>query len=219
MARGFARLRERNQLTMPQAVVDKMRLNLGDLVEFAATNRGTIELLPARIVTMGTAEAKQEEEVAREDIRQGRYSAVKSLDQFQQHVDQVRRGDFPSSGQTAVPETALVESVSVEPTEPVGVRFRPHDALSIGMLSQREREIVRMVAMGHPNKVIADALNVSSWTVSTYLRRLFAKLGVDSRVALVVRLLELGPPRLDHRAPSDSGKSISEPGTRGRTAT
>jgi DNA-binding CsgD family transcriptional regulator len=51
-------------------------------------------------------------------------------------------------------------------------------------LSPREQEIVRMVAKGHPNKVIADVLNISSWTVCTHLRRIFAKLGVGSRAAI-----------------------------------
>jgi DNA-binding CsgD family transcriptional regulator len=59
-------------------------------------------------------------------------------------------------------------------------------------LSPREKEIVRMVAQGHPNKVIAGVLNISSWTVCTHLRRVFAKLGVGSRAAMVARLLELG---------------------------
>jgi DNA-binding CsgD family transcriptional regulator len=59
-------------------------------------------------------------------------------------------------------------------------------------LSPREQEIVRMVAKGHPNKVIADVLNISSWTVCTHLRRIFAKLGVGSRAAMVAQLPELG---------------------------
>jgi DNA-binding CsgD family transcriptional regulator len=59
-------------------------------------------------------------------------------------------------------------------------------------LSPREREIVRMVAKGHPNKIIADVLNISLWTVCTHLRRIFAKLGVGSRAAMVARLLDLG---------------------------
>ncbi len=59
-------------------------------------------------------------------------------------------------------------------------------------LSPREQEIVRMVAKGHPNKVIADVLNISSWTVCTHLRRIFAKLGVGSRAAMVAQLLETG---------------------------
>jgi DNA-binding CsgD family transcriptional regulator len=57
-------------------------------------------------------------------------------------------------------------------------------------LSPREQEIVRMVAQGHPNKVIAAVLNISCWTVCTHLRRIFAKLGVGSRAAMVARLLK-----------------------------
>jgi DNA-binding NarL/FixJ family response regulator len=60
-------------------------------------------------------------------------------------------------------------------------------------LSPREQEIVRMVAKGHPNKVIADVLSISSWTVCTHLRRIFAKLGVASRAAMVARLMEGNP--------------------------
>lgn len=69
-------------------------------------------------------------------------------------------------------------------------------------LSPREQEIVRMVAKGHPNKVIADVLNISSWTVCTHLRRIFAKLGVGSRAAMVAQLLEMGA-IADHRIHSD----------------
>jgi DNA-binding CsgD family transcriptional regulator len=59
-------------------------------------------------------------------------------------------------------------------------------------LSPREREIVRLVALGHSNKIIADVLNISSWTVSTHLRRIFAKLGVCSRAAMVAHFTEMG---------------------------
>ena len=59
-------------------------------------------------------------------------------------------------------------------------------------LSPREHEIVRMVAQGYPNKTIAAVLDISSWTVGTHLRRIFAKLGVGSRAAMVARLLERG---------------------------
>jgi len=67
-------------------------------------------------------------------------------------------------------------------------------------LSPREQEIVRMVAKGHPNKVIADVLNISSWTVCTHLRRIFAKLGVGSRAAMVAQLHELGVLSAEYRA-------------------
>lgn len=56
-------------------------------------------------------------------------------------------------------------------------------------LSPREQEIVRLVAKGHPNKVIANILEISPWTVSTHLRRVFTKLGVNSRAEMVARVL------------------------------
>ncbi len=60
------------------------------------------------------------------------------------------------------------------------------------LLSPREREIVRMVAQGHCNKVIAGVLSISSWTVCTHLRRIFAKMGVGSRAAMIARFMETG---------------------------
>jgi DNA-binding CsgD family transcriptional regulator len=54
-------------------------------------------------------------------------------------------------------------------------------------LSPREQEIARLVAEGHPNKIIAAELDISAWTVGTHLRRIFAKLGVGSRAAMVAR--------------------------------
>ena len=78
-------------------------------------------------------------------------------------------------------------------------------------LSPRELEIVRMVAKGHPNKVIADVLNISSWTVCTHLRRIFAKLGVGSRAAMVAQLLEMGALTADSRVPTNIKSNRAAP--------
>jgi DNA-binding CsgD family transcriptional regulator len=59
-------------------------------------------------------------------------------------------------------------------------------------LSPREKEIVRLVAKGHANKTIAEVLDMSPWTVSTHLRRIFTKLGVSSRAEMVARALQEG---------------------------
>lgn len=56
----------------------------------------------------------------------------------------------------------------------------------------RECEIARMVAKGYPNKTIAAVLEISSWTVGTHLRHMFAKLHVPSRAAMVARMIEAG---------------------------
>jgi len=57
-------------------------------------------------------------------------------------------------------------------------------------LSPRELAIARLIAKGMPNKCIGDILEISPWTVATHLRRIFVKLGVTSRAAMVARLGE-----------------------------
>jgi DNA-binding NarL/FixJ family response regulator len=64
------------------------------------------------------------------------------------------------------------------------------DKLVAVSLSPRESEIARMIAKGYPNKMIASVLDISVWTVSTHLRRIFAKLGVTSRAAMVTTMFE-----------------------------
>ena len=59
-------------------------------------------------------------------------------------------------------------------------------------LSPREQDLVRMIAAGHPNKAIAQTLQISPWTICTHLRRIFGKLGVHSRAAMVAKTFELG---------------------------
>ncbi|HEX6818108.1 MAG TPA: response regulator transcription factor [Ktedonobacterales bacterium] len=52
-------------------------------------------------------------------------------------------------------------------------------------LSEREAEVVRLVALGHTNKEIATRLAISVKTVETYKGRAMEKLGLQSRAALV----------------------------------
>ena len=60
------------------------------------------------------------------------------------------------------------------------------------MLSAREQEIVRLIAKGFPNKAVATALDISLWTVATHLRRVFLKLGVNSRTEMIARVMKDG---------------------------
>jgi DNA-binding NarL/FixJ family response regulator len=53
------------------------------------------------------------------------------------------------------------------------------------LLTARELQIATLVAQGLQNKQVAKKLHISEWTVSTHLRRIFAKLHVDSRAAMV----------------------------------
>lgn len=55
-------------------------------------------------------------------------------------------------------------------------------------LSPRELEIARLIASGMSNKSIGAVLDISTWTVAAHIRRIFAKLGVVTRAAMVARL-------------------------------
>ena len=52
-------------------------------------------------------------------------------------------------------------------------------------LSPREMEIARLLTRGCTNKAIAAELGISVYTVSSHLRRLFAKLDVVTRAGAV----------------------------------
>jgi DNA-binding CsgD family transcriptional regulator len=54
-------------------------------------------------------------------------------------------------------------------------------------LSPRELQIARLVAEGATNRAIASSLDISLWTVSTHMRRIFAKVGVCSRAEMVAQ--------------------------------
>lgn len=69
------------------------------------------------------------------------------------------------------------------------VRCQPRSNEQIN-LSPREQAIAKLVAQGLPNKSIGNQLNISPWTVATHLRRIFFKLGVTSRTAMITQLLE-----------------------------
>jgi DNA-binding CsgD family transcriptional regulator len=59
-------------------------------------------------------------------------------------------------------------------------------------LSPREQDIVTLVVDGKQNKEIARTLQISTHTVDTHLRRVFLRLGVKTRAAMVAKLMELG---------------------------
>ena len=71
--------------------------------------------------------------------------------------------------------------------EPIPVRLV--DAKGATLLSNREQDVVRWVAEGLTNREIANRLDLSEHTVKNYLFRIFDKLGVSSRIELILYAL------------------------------
>ena len=59
-------------------------------------------------------------------------------------------------------------------------------------LSEREQEVLKMVALGHTSAEIAEQLSLSTKTVETYRARGMEKLGLRTRAALVKFALQEG---------------------------
>lgn len=59
-------------------------------------------------------------------------------------------------------------------------------------LSDREQEVLKMVALGHTSAEVAEQLNLSAKTVETYRARGMEKLGLRTRAALVKFTLQEG---------------------------
>jgi DNA-binding CsgD family transcriptional regulator len=54
------------------------------------------------------------------------------------------------------------------------------------LLTRREEEVVRLVADGMKNGEIAKNLDLAEHSIRNYLYRIFDKLGVSSRVELIL---------------------------------
>lgn len=65
------------------------------------------------------------------------------------------------------------------------------DATGVSILSKREQDVVRCVAEGLSNREIAGRLGLTEHTVKNYLFRIFDKLGVSSRVEVVLYAFSL----------------------------
>jgi DNA-binding NarL/FixJ family response regulator len=92
-------------------------------------------------------------------------------------IESVQAGQIWASSQEL---HYLVEELGT--TKPVNIV----DAKGRALLSVREAQVVRLVAEGLSNREISKQLSLSEHTVKNYLFRIFEKLGVATRVELVL---------------------------------
>ena len=60
------------------------------------------------------------------------------------------------------------------------------EAAKIAALTERERDVIGLICEGLPNKQIGQRLHISETTVRHHLTSIFDKLGVESRLELVI---------------------------------
>jgi len=71
-------------------------------------------------------------------------------------------------------------------------QFIGHPAESGPLLSEREIEVVRLLAHGHTNRIIASTLHLAEATIKTHLVRIYRKLGTENRAGTVTEAVRLG---------------------------
>ncbi|MFE2424136.1 response regulator [Streptomyces hokutonensis] len=83
-----------------------------------------------------------------------------------------------AGGMTLAPEAAAQFAGSASEPGPV--------------LSEREIEVVRLLALGHTNRTIAGTLHLAEATIKTHLVRIYRKLGTENRAGTVTEAVRLG---------------------------
>jgi two-component system nitrate/nitrite response regulator NarL len=84
------------------------------------------------------------------------------------------------------------------------------------ILSKRQQDVVRCVAEGLSNREIAGRLHLTPHTVKNYLVRIFDKLGVSSRVELVLYALTWTRLPVSSRASTEPSNPRTSPADRRR---
>ncbi len=91
MTPKIVRIRARNQITIPAEMLQGTPLQVGDYIQVRRVESGAIELMPVRLVTMGSAEAAQYEQLAIQDVRDGKYGTYDTAEEFTAAVRKRRR--------------------------------------------------------------------------------------------------------------------------------
>ena len=87
-------------------------------------------------------------------------------------------------------DTALASSLV--PTTPVARPVDPRRKGALGELTERERQVVVLLAEGLSNKLIADRLGISDHTAKFHVNGVMAKLGASTRTEAVVEAVRRG---------------------------
>ena len=103
-----------------------------------------------------------------------------SADQFFEMLDGLQRGEAAMTRQTTTRLMKGLADLSLQRADPAQ------------SLTEREIELLRLVAEGMSNKAIAQTLSISENTAKYHIRNILRKLGVQNRTEAVTQAIRAG---------------------------
>lgn len=170
---------ERAAATRPDVVLMDLKMPVLDGV--AATRKLRVQMPSVRVVALTTFE---DDELVFECLRAGAVGYLLKdapTDKLVEAVLAAARGE--SVLQPSVASKVLAELTRLGSGVPSG---------ELAKLSDRERDVLRLIARGASNKEIASALFIAEGTVKNHVTNILTKLEVDDRTQAALRARELG---------------------------
>lgn len=166
-----------------------MDLHMPGLDGVTATERITAELPGVRVLALSTFDLDENVVAALRAGADGFLPKDVSPEELVEGVRVVHRGE------AAVAPRLLTRLIGTFVRAPRPARTAPPARAGLdGLdgLTEREREILVLIARGRSNTEIADELGVSPSTVKNHVTSLFAKIGVRDRAQAVITAYEAG---------------------------
>ncbi|MEW1833333.1 response regulator transcription factor [Microbacterium sp. NPDC079995] len=167
----------------PDVVVMDIRMPVLDGIAATAAICAVAELSATRVLILTTFE---EDEYLVAALRAGASGFVGKGAEPQEIVRAVRAVHAGDALLSPVATRALIGRFVATPQ----LKLTP--SVSLEQLTEREREVLLMVARGRSNQEIADDLFISPHTAKTHVNRIMAKVHAHDRAQLVILAYESG---------------------------
>src|SRR5437870_11796982 len=150
-------------------------LRMPDKDGLAVLEEVNFDSLPTRVIVLTAAEDERDAVRAMRLGARGIVLKQSASDLLVQSIHRVHGGEICMDSRIM----AEVMKAFAETSDNGRRRDKP-------LLSDREKEIVQLVAQGYRNKEIAEKLIISEQTVKNHLHNIFDKLGVSDRLELAL---------------------------------
>ncbi|GHO94200.1 DNA-binding response regulator [Reticulibacter mediterranei] len=158
-----------------------------------ATTRAFKERWPEiHIVILTTFDDREPIQAALQAGAEGYVLKDITSEQLAATIRVVAQGQILLHPEIAQKVLASFSSASIEPTVTTPATSAFAGASDLALLTEREREILALLARGASNREISETLYIASGTVKNHLSNILSKLGVRDRTQAALKARELG---------------------------